>query len=129
MRTWAWPLVGTNLTLAVLPQAFMWDKMRRRKSAGGPSRKPTLSLMPARPQYFVVMTAIRAGVGANPGAKAAMAAIGGRFTGLMLAARSAAARSCLAGNDFGKQTSGAVMVHGSLRNGRTNPEGRDMVMT
>src|SRR5574337_1950817 len=104
MRTWGLLLLSTKRTLLHAPQAFMWLRMRARRSAGGLSMNPTVSLTPLEPQYFLVTTLRRAGGGSTKsGARARMAWIGGALRGLIRTALSAAAARSAVGT--------VLMVH------------------
>src|SRR6185295_282939 len=104
MRTSGSVLASTNLTLAVALQAFMCARIRLRRLAGGLSRNPTVRRTPSLPQYFVVTTAMRCGVGRKPGITIASRLRCGWFTGLISLAVRAAATQRLRGSRFGKQT-------------------------
>src|SRR6266850_1881527 len=75
-----------------------------RKSLGGLSRNPTVSLTPLLPQYFVVNTAILCFVGAKPFSTSINRLIGGWFSGLIWEAVLAAETQRFWGSLLGKQT-------------------------
>ena len=82
----------------------MWLRMRARRSAGGLSMKPTVSLTPLEPQYFFVSTLRRAWTGISAGMPSARTIwIDGAFSGLICTALSAAAAS--------SATATVLMVH------------------
>src|SRR5450432_911593 len=108
MRTCGLVFDGTKTTLDVFAQAFMCNRMRLRRSAASPSRKPTVSFTPPPCQYLVVSTAMCAGVGANPGTRPTSRSTGGWLAGLISVAVGAASIQWFRGRNLGRQTSVGV---------------------
>src|SRR5947208_16821807 len=101
--------VSTNFTFAVLFHAFMWARIFFFSAVGGLSIKLTVRETPFGPQYFVVTTAIRSGVGTKPGITIANRSTGAWFRGLISTAFFAAAISFSRGSLFGEQTIRSLM--------------------
>src|SRR5437868_4379648 len=104
MRTSPLPLVSTKEIAAVLVHAFMWLRIRARKSAGVLSMKLTVRRRAVGPQYFDVRTAIRCGSMPKLPPTEASGPSDGALTGLIFTAVSAPFNSIRFGRFLGVQT-------------------------